>query len=219
MRLILLGPPGSGKGTQATLLCTRNGLEHIGTGDIIRAAIKNGTPAGRQAKSLVEAGQLVPDEIVNALVAERFERDDRPQRFVMDGYPRTLNQAQTFDQILGRYNLPLTRVVLIDVPDEEIIGRVAHRWSCPKPGCKATYHDINQPPRVPGICDNDGTPLIKRDDDKAETVRRRLLVYHADTVALIPYYQKQGLLVEVPGTGGIEEVYQSIMEVLAEPVK
>src|SRR5437879_11014467 len=107
MRLILLGPPGSGKGTQATLLCTRNGLEHTATGDIIRAAIKSGTPAGCKAKSFVEAGQLVPDEVVNALVAERFDRADRPHRFVMDGYPRTLNQAQTFDRLLERYTLPL----------------------------------------------------------------------------------------------------------------
>jgi adenylate kinase len=214
MRLILLGPPGCGKGTQADLLSQRIGLEHIGTGDLLRAAIRNNTPMGQRAKPFVEAGKLVPDELVNDLIAERFRRPDRPDRFVMDGYPRTVAQARAFDGVLREQGLPLTAVVLLDVPDEEIVRRVAGRWSCPAQGCKATYHIESNPPRVPGICDRCGTALIQRDDDKPETVRRRLVVYHRNTEELIPYYRSRGLLREVAGAVGIEHVYDNLMKAL-----
>jgi len=214
MRLILLGPPGCGKGTQAKLLCRRNRLEHIGTGDILREAIRQGTPSGERARPYVEAGGLVPDDLVNDVIAERFNRSDRPYRFVMDGYPRTLAQAKTFDRLLQQHNLPLLAVILLTVDDEEIVRRLSGRWSCPKPGCKATYHTENNPPKVPGICDDCGTPLVQRNDDKVETVRARLLVYHKDTAELIPYYQEQGLLRPVPGTGEIEQVYQNLIRSL-----
>src|SRR5262249_48122143 len=143
MRLILLGPPGSGKGTQAELLSERLRLEHIGTGDILREAIRRETPLGLRARPFVESGRLVPDDLVNELVAERFRREDRPERFVMDGYPRTLAQAASFDQVLRQQFLDLTAVVLLVVDDEEIIRRVSGRWSCPKPQCKRTYHLVN----------------------------------------------------------------------------
>ncbi len=214
MRLILLGPPGSGKGTQAKLLCQRNGLEHIGTGDILREAIRQHTPAGRRAKPFVESGQLVPDDLVNDVIAERFSRDDRPDRFVLDGYPRTLAQAAAFDRVLRQRSLDLTAVILLHVSDEEIIGRLSGRWSCPKPGCKATYHTQMNPPKVPGICDICGSRLVQRDDDRPETVRARLVVYHGNTEALVGHYRAQGLLHEVPGHGPIEEVYANIMKVL-----
>ena len=214
MRLILLGPPGCGKGTQAQLLCQRNGLEHIGTGDILREAIRKGTPAGLRAQPYVETGQLVPDDLVNDLIAERFHRSDRPARFVMDGYPRTRSQAEAFDKVLRRHKLALDAAVLIKVDDEEIVRRLAGRWSCPKGGCKATYHTESNPPKVAGVCDRCGTALVQRSDDKPETVRNRLVVYHKNTQELIPYYRAQGLLREADGTGAIEEVYANIMKAL-----
>lgn len=214
MRLILLGPPGCGKGTQAKLLSKRMELEHIGTGDLLRAAINAGTPVGVRAKPFVEAGQLVPDEVVNDLVAERFGRDDRPSRFVLDGYPRRRPQAEFLAGVLAEVALPLDAVLLIDVPDDEIVKRVTGRWSCPKPGCKATYHTLKNPPRKAGICDDCGTALVQRADDRVETVEARLVVYHQDTVGLIPYYRAQGLLREVAGQGEIEEVYQHLQRAL-----
>ncbi|MFQ3592050.1 MAG: adenylate kinase [Gemmataceae bacterium] len=214
MRLILLGPPGCGKGTQAKLLSKRLGLEHIGTGDLLRNAIRQGTSLGLQAKAAVEAGQLAPDELVNALVAERFAQPDRPLRFVMDGYPRTLGQAKAFDEVLRQQRLLIDHVVLLAVPDAEIIARLGGRWSCPSLGCKATYHVVSNPTRVPGICDDCGTALVQREDDKVETVQARLVVYHQDTAELIPYYQGQGLLRELNGQGQIETIYQSLLKVL-----
>jgi adenylate kinase len=217
MRLILLGPPGSGKGTQADLLCRRNHLEHIGTGDILRQAIAAHSPAGERARPFVEAGKLVPDDLVNDIIAERFRRDDRPDRFVMDGYPRTLAQAASFDQVLRQQFLDLTAAVLLMVSDEDIVGRLAGRWSCPQAGCKATYHTASNPPRVAGVCDRCGTKLVQRDDDRPETVRRRLMVYHKNTEELIPHYRAQGLLREVAGDGEIEQIYENILKALKAP--
>jgi adenylate kinase len=219
MRLILLGPPGSGKGTQAKLLSERFGLAHIGTGDILREAVRLGTPWGKEAEPYVNSGKLVPDALVNELVADRFRRDDRPERFVMDGYPRTLAQAASFDQVLRQQFLNLCAVCLLVVDDEEIVRRLSGRWICPRPGCQATYHVTKKPPRVPGICDVCGTPLIQREDDKEETVRRRLNIYRQNTLELIPHYRAQGILYEVPGEGDIEEIHNHIVQVLkqAEP--
>lgn len=219
MRLILLGPPGSGKGTQAKLLSERFGLVHIGTGDILREAVRLGTPWGKQAEPFVKSGKLVPDALVNELVADRFRRDDRPDRFVMDGYPRTLAQAASFDQALRQQFLNLCAVCLLVVDDEEIVRRLSGRWICPRPGCQATYHVTKKPPRLPGICDVCGTPLIQREDDKEETVRRRLSIYRQNTLELIPHYRAQGILYEVPGEGDIEEIHSHIVHVLkqAEP--
>ncbi|MHB1423917.1 MAG: adenylate kinase [Gemmataceae bacterium] len=214
MRLILLGPPGCGKGTQAKLLCERNGLEHIGTGDILREAIRQQTPAGLRAHPFVEKGLLVPDDLINDVIAERFNLSDAPERFVMDGYPRTLAQATAFDQVLRQHFLDLNAVVLLQVSDEEIIARVSERWSCPKPGCKATYHTKSKPPKVSGICDYCGTKLIQREDDRPETVRARLVVYHGNIGPLSEYYRVQDLLHEVPGHGAIDNVYANIMKVL-----
>jgi adenylate kinase len=214
MRLILLGPPGCGKGTQAKLLSERNGYEHIGTGDILRLAISQHTPAGERAHPYVEKGLLVPDDLVNDVIAERFRNGHPPECFVLDGYPRTLAQAQAFDSVLRQQYLDINAVIFMDVSDEEIIARVSERWSCPKPGCKATYHTQSKPPKVPGICDYCGTKLIQREDDRPETVKARLVVYHDNMEALLGHYRAQGLLHAVPGHGPIEEVYANIMKVL-----
>jgi adenylate kinase len=214
MRLILLGPPGCGKGTQAKLLSRRMSLEHIGTGDLLREAIRLDTPTGQRAKPFVEAGQLVPDDLVNDLIAERFRRPDRPSRFVMDGYPRTVAQARAFDAVLADQSMKLDAVLLLTVSDEAIVQRLTGRWSCPKSGCKATYHTESNPPRVPGICDDCGTALVQRADDKIETVRARLVIYHKDTVELIPHYRGQSILREADGEGEIERVYQRLIKAL-----
>jgi adenylate kinase len=212
MRLILLGPPGSGKGTQAQLLSERRQLVHVGTGDIFREAVRQGTPRGKLAEPYIKAGKLVPDEVVNEVIAERFRRPDRPESFVMDGYPRTLAQARAFDAVLRQQGLPLDRVIFVGVGDEKIVQRMSGRWSCPQ--CKATYHLVNNPPEREGICDNCGHALFQRPDDKEETVRERLRQYHQNTADLIPYYKSQGLLRDVSGEGGIEEVYGRIERVL-----
>jgi len=214
MRLILLGPPGCGKGTQAKLLAARHGLEHISTGDLIRAAIRNRTPLGLRVKAVVEAGGLAPDEVVNDLIRERFGRPDRPKCFLMDGYPRTRGQADVFDAILQEADLPLSAVVLIDVPDEEIVMRITGRLTCPNKSCGSVYHRKTNTPKVPGVCDVCGSKLIQRPDDNEHTVRARLENYRRETVELIPYYRGRGLLREVQGQGRVEEVYQRIVEAL-----
>src|SRR5262249_19746486 len=155
-----------------------------------------------------------PGELGNGAGAGGFRRADRPERVVMDGCPRRLAQAKAFDRILQEQNLDLTGVVSLAVEDAEIVRRLSGRWSCPKPGCKATYHVVNNPPKVAGICDRCGTKLVQRDDDKEETVKERLRVYHGNTVELIPYYRARGLLREVTGSGDIEEIYATILRAL-----
>jgi adenylate kinase len=214
MRLILLGPPGSGKGTQAKLLSGHRGLVHISTGELLRSAKAAGTPLGLRAKSYMDAGQLVPDELVNELVRERFQGPDRPTCFLMDGYPRTVAQARVFERLLAKCNLPLTAVVLINVSDEEILRRITGRLTCPNKECGAVYHARTNPPKVPGVCDRCGSRLITREDDNAETVAARLGAYHGETADLVPHYRSLGLLREVAGQGEIDTIYQNILAAL-----
>jgi adenylate kinase len=214
MRLILIGPPGSGKGTQAKLLSQRHGLAQIGTGDILREAVRLNTPLGLKAGPFIRSGKLVPDDLVNEVVAERFRRDDRPEAFVMDGYPRTLAQAASFDQVLRQQFLQLNAVLLFTVNDEEIVRRMTGRWSCPQ--CKTTYHMVNNPPKKTGICDSCGSQLIQREDDREETVRERLKLYHQNTNGLVAYYQKEGLLHEITGIGEIDDIYSRIVKILKQ---
>jgi adenylate kinase len=209
MRLILLGPPGSGKGTQAQLLAQRLGLAHISTGDILRDAASRQTELGKQAKPYMAAGQLVPDALVNGMVAERFRRSDRPERFVLDGYPRTIAQAESLDAVLKEQKLGLSAVVSLVVADEEIVRRLSGRRTCPS--CKVTFHAESKPPRVADICDQCGDKLVQREDDREDTVRNRLKVYHENTAGLIAHYRTRGLLREVAGQGDIEQIYQQIM--------
>jgi adenylate kinase len=217
MRLIFIGPPGSGKGTQAKLLSERLGLCHFSTGDLLREAVRQGTPEGRRAEPYMAAGQNVPDDLVNDIVNSRFRSPDRPKRFVMDGYPRNLAQAQSFDAMLHQHGLDLNAVVFLNVDDAEIVKRICARWTCPNPKCKAgTYNLLTKPPKKPGICDDCQTPLVQRDDDRPDTVRSRLRVYHDLTDALQAYYRNKGLGIDVPGSGEIEAIYQNIMAALAK---
>lgn len=212
MRLILLGPPGSGKGTQAKLLGERLGLVHVSTGDIFRDAVSKGTPTGRQVEPYLREGRLVPDAITNEVIKERFTASDRPERFVLDGYPRTVAQAIAFDQVLDQQSLALGAVVFLVMDDEVVVQRLSGRRNCPQ--CKATYHLVHKPPRRDGVCDTCGEALIQRLDDQETTVRQRLHHYHRSTEDLVPYYRSRGLLREVPAEGGIEEVYARIIEAL-----
>jgi adenylate kinase len=213
MRLILLGPPGSGKGTQAQLLSERLSLMHVSTGDIFREAIRRETPTGKLVAPYLNSGRLVSDDLTNEVIAELFRGADRPERFVMDGYPRTLAQAHAFDVVLHQQCLDLSAAVLIVVDDEQIVERLSGRWTCPV--CKRTYHPKYNPPAKPGICDEDGTTLIQREDDREETMRKRLGDFHHYVDQLIEYYRAKGLLREVFGEGSLEAVYQRILDSLS----
>src|SRR6266446_2956691 len=205
MRLVFIGPPGSGKGTQAKLLSQRQGLVHFATGDILRDAIRGETPEGKLAEPFVHEGQLVPDYIVNEIVASRFRSGDCPSCFVMDGYPRTIQQAETFDQVLKEQGLDLEAVVRLVVEDKEIIRRLSGRWTCPK--CKATYQTTSRKSKVLGVCDVCQTRLIQRDDDKEETVAKRLAIFNQMTAALLAYYRPRDIVREVPGLGDVETIH------------
>jgi adenylate kinase len=215
MRLILFGAPGSGKGTQALLLSQRCGMTHLSTGDILRDAIRRQTRAGKRAKSFVSQGKLVPDDLVNEMVANCF-RTEPPGRFVLDGYPRTDPQARFLDGVLQASGLDIQAVVLLEVPDEIIIRRLSGRWVCPNRECGAVYHVETRPPKRPGICDLCGSTLIQREDDKEETVRQRLRLYHAYNKEMVQYYRGRGLLHTVVGTDEVETVHRHIVQVLSK---
>ncbi len=212
MRLILIGPPGSGKGTQAKLLSQRFALGHFSTGDILREAIHLNTTAGRQAQPFIAKGQLVPDDLVNEMIVERFHSQNRPEKFVMDGYPRTLAQAASFDQLLRQMFLDLTAAVVLVVPDDEIVRRLSGRRYCPK--CQATFHTVFKPPRRAEDCDDCGAGLEQRQDDQENTVRRRLSIYHQNNKSVRDHYRSQGLLRELDGTEPIEKVFAKIVALL-----
>lgn len=208
MRLIILGPPGSGKGTQAKILAEQLGLVHVSTGDILREAVRLGTPVGLQAKTFMDAGKYVPDMMVNDIIAERLARGDRPNCFIMDGYPRTEIQAIAFDRILQENGLQLTAAVHLNVPDSEIVRRLGGRRTCPN--CHALFHVFNKPPKRADVCDNCGAMLEQRKDDLETTIRERLKVFHGTVPAVIAHYRKQGLLHEVNGQGTIHEINTAI---------
>lgn len=214
MRLILIGPPGGGKGTQAKLLAERLQMKHISTGDILRDAIRQRTPLGIQAEPLVTSGKLVPDDLVNGLVAECFARPDRPDRFLLDGYPRTVAQAETLDKVLGKASLNITAVVHFLVSDDEIVVRLKDRWTCPV--CKAVYNSSQFPPGAEKRCRTPGCNgiLAQRADDREDTVRERLRVYHQTADTLVDYYRRQGKVRDVDGKGEVEEIYQRIVKAL-----
>ncbi|MCD6087684.1 MAG: adenylate kinase [Candidatus Hydrothermae bacterium] len=210
MSLIFLGPPGSGKGTQAELFERQFGLKKISTGDLLRDAIRRGTELGKLAKEYINKGELVPDDVVVALVEEVLGKTS--DGYILDGFPRTIEQAKSLDRILEKLGKKLDAAVLFAVPDDEIIRRLSARRICPK--CHAVYNLVTKPPKEDEICDVCGTPLEMRDDDKPETVRRRIEVYRKDTELLVDFYRKKGLLVEVKAVGNPEEVFEFITNAL-----
>jgi adenylate kinase len=214
MKIIMLGAPGAGKGTQAKQIAEKYTIPHISTGDIFRANIKEGTELGKKAKSYMDAGDLVPDELVCELVVDRIKQDDCTKGFILDGFPRTIPQAESLTAALKAIGQKMDYAIDIEVPDENIISRMSGRRACV--GCGATYHIVNIPPKTEGICDTCGKELILRDDDKPETVKKRLDVYHNQTQPLIDYYTNEGILKEVDGTMPMNEVFDAIIQILGE---
>lgn len=212
MKIIMLGAPGAGKGTQAKMISAKYGIPHISTGDIFRANIKNQTELGKKAKSYMDQGQLVPDELVVDLVADRIVQDDCAKGFVLDGFPRTIPQAEALDAALVSMNTKIDYAIDVEVPDENIIERMGGRRACV--GCGATYHIVYNSTKVEGICDACGANLILRDDDKPETVKERLSVYHTQTQPLIDFYEAKGCLKAVDGTQAIEAIFDQITKIL-----
>ena len=212
MKIIMLGAPGAGKGTQAKKIAEKYHIPHISTGDIFRANIKNGTELGNKAKTYMEQGLLVPDELVGDLVVDRVKQDDCANGYVLDGFPRTIPQAESLDAALKAMGQAVDYAVNVEVPDENIIHRMGGRRACL--ACGATYHVDNIPPKKEGICDVCGANLVLRDDDKPETVKKRLDVYHEQTQPLIDYYTNAGVLVEVDGTLAMDDVFAAICKVL-----
>ena len=213
MKLIMLGAPGAGKGTQAKRVAAEYGIPHISTGDIFRANIKGGTELGKKAKAYMDAGKLVPDELVCDLVADRIQQDDCAKGFILDGFPRTIPQAEALEEALKKMGTDIDYAVDIDVPDENIITRMGGRRACV--GCGATYHIVFNPPKVEGVCDTCGASLILRDDDKPETVKTRLTVYHDQTQPLIDFYNARGKVLTVDGTQDMDKVFEDIKAALA----
>ena len=212
MKIVMLGGPGAGKGTQAKIIAEKYNIPHISTGDIFRANIKEGTELGRKAKTFMDQGALVPDELVVDLVADRLTWEDAARGFVLDGFPRTIPQAEALTKALSDMGTNLDYAIDIEVPDQVIIDRMGGRRACVS--CGATYHIVNIPPKQEGKCDNCGSDLILRDDDKPETVKKRLDVYHEQTQPLIDYYKDLGLLKEVDGTVQMNEVFDAIAAIL-----
>lgn len=212
MKIIMLGAPGAGKGTQAKMIAEKCGIPHISTGDIFRANIKNGTELGAKAKAYMDKGLLVPDELVCDLVVDRIQQDDCKDGFILDGFPRTIPQAEALTNALNAIGQNMDFAIDVDVPDENIINRMSGRRACV--GCGATYHLVFNPTKVEGICDVCGEKLILREDDKPETVKNRLNVYHEQTQPLIDYYKGQGILRTVDGTKAMDEVFADILKVL-----
>ena len=214
MHIVLLGAPGSGKGTQAGIISQRLGAAHIASGDLFREAVNRGDELGRQVKSYMEKGLLVPDEITIRVISERLAASDCGQGFILDGFPRTVKQAKALDEALRQRGEEVEKVVYIKVSKEELVRRLGGRFTCRN--CQTPYHEINSPPEVAGRCDRCGGELYQRPDDSPQTVRKRLKVYFAETAPVIDYYRKARKLVEIDGERGVEEVAQELIAVLTK---
>ncbi len=214
MKIIMLGGPGAGKGTQAKMIADKYSVPHISTGDIFRANIKNGTELGKKAKEYMDKGMLVPDELTCDLVVDRIAQDDCKEGFILDGFPRTIPQAEALDAALTKMGESMDYAIEVDVPDESIVSRMGGRRACLN--CGSTYHIEFNPTKTPNVCDKCGNEVVLRDDDKPETVLNRLKVYHDQTQPLIDYYKKQNILKSVDGTQPMEKVFSDIIRILGE---
>lgn len=212
MKIVMLGAPGAGKGTQAKMIAERYQIPHISTGDIFRMNIKNGTELGKEAKTYMDAGKLVPDELTVKILLDRVSDEDCKNGYVLDGFPRTIPQAEVLTDALNKLGDKIDYAINVDVPDENIVNRMGGRRSCPS--CGQVYHVVHMPPKQEGVCDKCGAGLVQRDDDKPETVSQRLTVYHDQTQPLIEYYEKAGVLKNVDGTKDQKEVFEAITEIL-----
>ncbi|MBI2930410.1 MAG: adenylate kinase [Planctomycetes bacterium] len=212
MRLVFVGPPGSGKGTQAKKLAEKRGIPHISTGDILREAVKAGTPIGRKAAGIIAEGRLVPDDVMIGIIEERFAKGDCARGYILDGFPRTVPQAQALDTLTERMKVPVQAVLVIDCRDEIIVERITGRRSCEK--CGTPYHVKFMPPKEPGVCDKDGGPLVQREDDQESRVRERLGGYHRQTAAIIPHYERRNLVRRIKGEAAPERVFAEIERAL-----
>lgn len=212
MKIIMLGAPGAGKGTQAKMIADKYSLPHISTGDIFRANIKNGTELGMEAKRYMDEGKLVPDELTVKILLDRVAKEDCKNGYVLDGFPRTIPQAEVLEKALNEQGESIDWAIDVDVPDENIVNRMSGRRACVN--CGATYHLVHIPPKQEGICDKCGSELILRDDDKPETVLNRLKVYHDQTQPLIDFYSSRNVLKTVDGTQDMEDVFASIVAIL-----
>jgi adenylate kinase len=213
LNLILFGPPGAGKGTQAERLQRDFQLPYIATGNMLRENVEEGTELGKEAKRYMDAGDLVPDDVIVAMVAERLQEEDAQDGFILDGFPRTVPQAEALDKQLGELSRRITAVLLLDVPDEEVERRLSGRRVCVKKG--HNYHVEFDPPKRDDVCDQDGSRLVQRDDDKPDVVRKRLQTYHEKTAPLVDYYEDQGLLKRIDGTRDPTDVHDHIRAVIA----
>lgn len=212
LNIILMGLPGAGKGTQAEKIKEKYQVPHISTGDMFRSSIKEGTVLGKKAKSFMDQGALVPDEVTIGIVEERLQKEDCEKGFLLDGFPRTIAQAEALQKILNKLDTTLDYVLHVDVPDENLVERLSGRRTCPT--CGRTYHVIYNPPIKEGVCDKDGTALIQRTDDEAEMVKKRLEVNKEQTKPLLDFYEEKGYLATVNGDQEIDNVFQDIVEIL-----
>ncbi|MDY6306414.1 MAG: adenylate kinase [Oribacterium sp.] len=212
MKIVMLGAPGAGKGTQAIKIADKYGIPHVSTGDIFRANIKGGTELGKKAKSYIDKGELVPDEVTIGMLLDRIAEEDCKDGYVLDGFPRTIPQAESLTKALAEKGEKLDYAIDIEVPDDNIVKRMSGRRACPK--CGATYHIVYAAPKVPNVCDNCGSELIIRSDDKPETVQDRLSVYHKQTEPLIAYYKEEGILRTVDGTQDLPKVFEDVVKIL-----
>lgn len=212
MRVVLLGAPGAGKGTQAKKLIEKYSIPQISTGDLLRAAVAAGTPLGKEAKSYMDKGELVPDSVVLGMVGERLKQDDCKKGYILDGFPRNTKQAEVLDKMLGDLNMSLSAALSVDVPLEDLMKRLTGRRTCK--ACGQMYNVYFGPSKKEGICDKCNGELFQRDDDKEETIKKRLDVYSAQTAPLIDYYGKKGILKSVSGTGSIEDIFKKVCEAL-----
>ena len=212
MRLVLLGAPGAGKGTQAKILVEKYGIPQISTGDLLRAAVAAGTALGKEAKSYMDKGELVPDSDVLGIAEERLKQDDCKKGYILDGFPRNTKQAEALDKMLSSLNMSLTAALSVDVPFEDLMKRLTGRRTCK--ACGQMYNVYFNPPKKEGICDKCGGELFQRDDDKEETIKKRLEVYNAQTAPLIDYYGKKGILKSVSGIGSIDDIFKKVCNAL-----